>query len=482
MKLPIITSLSAKGSAMLCANCQGVTPAEQGKRLTNRLTKRLTRCRRMSDFLTRRNGTWHFVRRVPSEFASFDARVIVWQSTKVKVQDDRNGRRASQIAEKLNADLEASWHAAALGQTWETTERFETARQCARDLGYDYVEGEQLLQFPIERLLERLESLVSKGVADKPVARAAVLGTEKRPIPMLSKLCEEFEALVGDETKDLSPEQLRIWRNSRARSVKQFVSRVGDKLVTHVTEDDGLDYVEWWRNRIAKGNGLAKSANRDIGQISRMLKDVSVRRRLKIPEIFKGLRLRGETENARLPFETTFIQNVLLAAGALDGLNEEARSVIYVMADTGLRPSEVVNLTSATICLDAPIPHVKILPEGRRLKTEDSEREIPLVGVALAAMHLHPNGFPRYRDKSSSLSGALNKFLAENKLRPTKGHTVYSLRHSFKDRLIGAEAPDSLIDSLMGHKTYKPKYGKGPSLELKLKFLSAIAFNPPPRL
>ena len=131
---------------------------------------------------------------------------------------------------------------------------------------------------------------------------------------------------------------------------------------------------------------------------------------------------------------------------------------------------------------DAPIPHVKILPEGRRLKTEDSEREIPLVGVALVALRLHPNGFPRYRDKSSNLSATLNKFLTENKLRPTRGHTVYSLRHSFKDRLIGAEAPDSLIDSLMGHKTYKPKYGKGPSLELKLKFLSAIAFNPPLRL
>ena len=73
MKLPIITSLSAKGSAMLCANCQGVTPAEQGNCLTNRLTNRLTRRRRMSDFLTRRNGTWYFVRRVPLAFASFDA-------------------------------------------------------------------------------------------------------------------------------------------------------------------------------------------------------------------------------------------------------------------------------------------------------------------------------------------------------------------------------------------------------------------------
>ena len=42
---------------------------------------------------------------------------------------------------------------------------------------------------------------------------------------------------------------------------------------------------------------------------------------------------------------------------------------------------------------------------------------------------------------------------------------------------MAAEAPDSLIDSLMGHKTYKPKYGKGPSLELKLKYLQQIAFK-----
>jgi hypothetical protein len=136
-------------------------------------------------------------------------------------------------------------------------------------------------------------------------------------------------------------------------------------------------------------------------------------------------------------------------------------------------------LQENTIVLKASIPHVKILPEGRRLKSEDSQREIPLVGAALAAMKLRPEGFPRYRDKSSNLSATLNKYLLENDLRPTKDHTVYSLRHSFKDRLIAIEAPDSLIDSLMGHKTYKPKYGKGPSLELKLKYLQRIAFKAP---
>jgi integrase len=146
----------------------------------------------------------------------------------------------------------------------------------------------------------------------------------------------------------------------------------------------------------------------------------------------------------------------------LDGLNEDARYVLYIVADTGLRPSEVVNLQENAIVLSTPILYVSILPDGRRLKTSDSRREIPLVGAALAAMKKRPSGFPRYRDKSSNLSATLNKYLWENGLRPTKDHTVYSLRHSFKDRLIAVEAPDSLIDSLMGHKTYKPKYGKGP--------------------
>jgi hypothetical protein len=54
----------------------------------------------------------------------------------------------------------------------------------------------------------------------------------------------------------------------------------------------------------------------------------------------------------------------------------------------------VVNLTPQAIRLDAEVPHLKIMAEGRRLKTDDSAREIPLVGVALAAMKLRPEGLP----------------------------------------------------------------------------------------
>jgi integrase len=433
----------------------------------------------MPDFLTRRHNTWHFVRRVPAEFARLDNRGVIKHSTRIKIANDRAGRQAVRVAERLNEELELFWKGLCDGKPREQLTSYESARRRARTLGFDYVENEQLLQQQPQARLARLETLVNEGLANDAGARAALLGTRKRPAFMLSKLFGEYETATKDEVKDLSPDQLRIWRNGRIRAVERFVDVIGEKPVNEITPDDAIDYCEWWRDRVVDDEVDAKTANKDIGQLSRMLKEMSIRRRLNLPDIFKGLRLKGETERSRMPYDTNFIQTRLLADGALAGLNEDARLVLYIVADTGMRPSEVVNLQTNAIRLSASIPYVQILPEGRRLKTEDAEREIPLVGAALAAMRLRADGFSRYRDKSSNLSGALNKYLWENGLRPTKNHTVYSLRHSFKDRLVAAEAPDSLIDSLMGHKTYKPKYGKGPSLELKLKYLQQIAFKAP---
>jgi hypothetical protein len=127
--------------------------------------------------------------------------------------------------------------------------------------------------------------------------------------------------------------------------------------------------------------------------------------------------------------------------------------------------------------VDAEVPYIRIEAEGRVLKTEHSERDIPLVGYALESMKRHPQGFPRYFDKGSSLSATLMKHFAKKKLLPTEKHKIYSFRHSFKDRLKAVEAPEELVDEMMGHRIDKPKYGDGYGLALKLKYLTAIAFS-----
>jgi integrase len=93
-------------------------------------------------------------------------------------------------------------------------------------------------------------------------------------------------------------------------------------------------------------------------------------------------------------------------------------------------------------------------------------------------MKRNPNGFPRYREKADSLSALVNKFLENAELLPTDNHSLYSLRHTFEDRLTAVEAPEKIIATLMGHKWMRPRYGAGPSIEQKQKWLLKIAFKP----
>ena len=63
----------------------------------------------------------------------------------------------------------------------------------------------------------------------------------------------------------------------------------------------------------------AKTANREVGQLSGMIKELNILRRLGLPDLFKGLRLKGEVDKEPTPYDTKFIQDRLFAEGALDG-------------------------------------------------------------------------------------------------------------------------------------------------------------------
>jgi integrase len=313
-------------------------------------------------------------------------------------------------------------------------------------------------------------------------ARAALFGTEKVPSVRLSEVFPKFEHQTRNEVRDMSLNQLKRWKNGYILAITDFIRVVGDKALNTITHADIRDYIEWLEGRIEEDEIVAKTANKYIGHCSKMIKSINLKFRLGLPDFFSGQRLQGVENESRPPFPIEFVQNRILADGALMGMNDEARRAVMLMADTGLRLSEAVNLNERTIHLDCDIPYIEVLPDGRRVKTRPSIREIPLVGTALAAMKLQRQGFPRYVDKGASFSAYVNGYLLEAGLRPTRKHTVYSLRHTFKDRLIAAQCQDSMIESLMGHSDDHPKYGSGPALDLKHKVLHAIAFNPPATL
>lgn len=437
----------------------------------------------MADYLTKRDGFWHFTRRVPLAFADLDRRGIVKQSTHIRITDDPKGVRAREEARRINGQLEAYWRGMLDGQSAEAQKRYDAARSRARALGFDYATADEIAQTRrFAEILDRVSALLTRGNQNSDLDMAALHGGERPPALMLSKLFEDFEHLSEGSLTDLSADQRRKWGNPKRRALANLIEVVGDKDLTALTRDDALDFRAALVTRIKKGDVQIDTANKDIGHLNKMLRTVEARRRLGIGPIFGELRIEGGFTDSRVPYDPAFIQDRLLMTGALDRLNSEARAVLYLIVETGLRLSEVTNLTAQTIRLNDPVPHVMVRPIGRRLKTAQSAREIPLVGVSLLAAQAHPLGFPRYKDKSAGLSATINKWLDENGLKPREGQTVYSLRHSFEDRLTAVEAPEKLIAVLMGHKFHRPKYGAGPSLEQKREWLQRIAFTPPSRV
>lgn len=190
-----------------------------------------------------------------------------------------------------------------------------------------------------------------------------------------------------------------------------------------------------------------------------------------------GLAFREGEKNERPPFSDNWIQTKLLNSNALMGLNPEARAIFLGMINTGYRPSEAACAAPDQIVLDAEIPHLIIKPRAdRAIKNRNSKRLIPLTGISLEAFKGLPNGFPNYRNSDATLSSTVNKFLRANGLMESDKHVMYSLRHSFEDRLLRAGVDERVRRDLMGHSLDRERYGQGGGLKFKAEMVRRIAF------
>lgn len=127
------------------------------------------------------------------------------------------------------------------------------------------------------------------------------------------------------------------------------------------------------------------------------------------------------------------------------------------------------NLRPNHIRLDYDVPHIAIQANvdphnPRQIKNAHSARVVPLVGAAFVAMNCFPNGFDRYRDKESSASATINKYLRGNGLLEYLGQVFYCFRHTFEDRMNAADFGDDTRRLLFGHAPIREGYGEGGSL------------------
>lgn len=417
------------------------------------------------NYIIKIGNNYRYRRRVPEEVSHLDKRKEVKISLKTK---DYN--TAIIKADIYNQQMEIFWKSLiASGSSENINEKYDLAVQLAKSYGFAYKTPEQISTSALNEITDRL--LIKTKNRNEI---EAVLGGVDRPEIKLSNCCNLYWDLTVDRLVNKSENQIRKWKNPRKLAMNDFIKVVGDKFLHQITRKDIIDFRSYLSEKIKAGL-KSNTANKKLMHVKDVLKVVSINNEidLEVSTLFIETFFK-KTSNSRPPFEASYVQNILLPN--LSSLNERDRNVLMAMADTGMRTVEVFGLRSDDIFLDSDIPHIWIRSrEGYSLKTPHSERKIPLVGSALIAFQIFPNGF-EHLGHPDTFSNIVNKYLKKNNLRPTPQHSAYSLRHTFKDRLRDVEAPEEIIDELMGHKKKGIPYGRGHKLETKYKWMEKIAY------
>ncbi|MBB3315154.1 integrase [Rhizobium sp. BK181] len=433
-------------------------------------------------YLTERGGVFYYKRRIPTPLVDLDGR---GQHVRISLQtsDLAQARAARDIYEGADDEY---WASLTLGvEANGAKSAYMSAVKRAQAMGFFYRPAGEVAKEDIGSILQRIEAVMSPQ--SPATAIKAALGGVAQPSVSISQAFETYkDEIVPHELAGKSKGQRVRWTNGKQLAVDYFVEIVGDIEMDKISRDDARKFYDHWMKRIAPKEGPAthtpSHGNRLIGNLRVLYRSYfthlgEIDRRNPFEKM--SYKERGKKKRKRPSFPIDWIRDVIFQSKKLANLNDEARGVVLVVAQLGARPSEICNLPPEMIVLNHPVPHLKIEPrddpeDPREIKTESSIRVVPLVGIALDVMKKHPNGFPRYKDKESNLSAALNKFFRENELFPTPKHTVYSFRHSFEDMMKEARVDSELRRILMGHSIDRPEYGEGGSLVLRQAELKKI--------
>lgn len=160
-------------------------------------------------------------------------------------------------------------------------------------------------------------------------------------------------------------------------------------------------------------------------------------------------------------------------------INDSRRKILLLIALTGMRLNEALGIRVVDLHLDdSEFPYLEIRPHRyRRLKTRESERDIPLLPILHESLKEQVKQldkeeqflFPDYASlsgtKSNHASACLNKYIRTLGINKS----IHCLRHSMRDMLRDAEVTKDVIDSIGGWSSgdIGSLYGRGYSLRVK---------------
>lgn len=434
-------------------------------------------------YLILRGNRYVYKRRIPKSVIDFDERAPVVQIS-LKTSDIAIARAKRDLLEEAD---NVYWSEFLLqNDSDKAKQRYQAALKRVEALGFSYQSSFDIAKLPLEDIADRLQIAIEQQKSPQIVD--SILGGVPKPTVTISAAEKiYFDEITPSELLGKSSTQKKHWLNERLASLKNLKTHIGDKNITDVDRQDALAFYRYLNEFVVAKKRSASWGNKELGKIRIFFaKYLSYIGQQDPVNPFSGLSFR-DLKPSRPPFSINWIKSQILVPGALKGINREARHILLTLIDTGARMGEICNLRAENIHLDSDYPFIEIKPSldpdnPREIKTSSSIRRVPLIGLALAVMKKHPEGFLRYRNKETSLSNTLNKYFRDHDLFETENHVIYSFRHSFEDRLKDANIDSELRRAFMGHTINRPKYGSGGSMQWQWEQLKKIEIPFDPKI
>lgn len=371
--------------------------------------------------LKQKGRWWHYYRAVPREFGDVEKRNLISFSLKTGDFTEAKYRAA-----RISSELEKDWRdAKARGVSLcaqDAAERYRAATEVQLQSGFASKTARELSDAD---LLDRLRCLIEGSHSQ--LEQKAVLGLIEQPTLSLADAFDRFWSYIQDEWMRVSHDQQRVKRNVYLKAMRNFETAVGTVPFHQVERRHAIEFRGWWMERL-KAKGLKPyTGNREINSLRRMFGVNHDIDGLSKPNPFSGVRLKETAEVARIPLETEQIR-ALIKPAALPNLAPDFVRLVSLLVNTGMRPVEAIGLELDDVILEHEVPHVHVRKNAvRGLKTDHSERLLPLLGVSLRAAEelVAAGGWGKRSGKNMYATSVINKAMRESGIVTDKRQSLY---------------------------------------------------------
>jgi integrase len=408
------------------------------------------------------DGRCYYQRRVPVDLRAR------YKSSNIKIPlgDDplKAGKKVAQVA----AAHDSLWAAMRGDPSLSSVELHAAARQMLLDAGLEEGIG---LEHPVvgDFLDDLIERQRDSGLS--PLDRVAHQALKKK-LPML---LSEGLALYLDNHKHGKDTKLVT---QAKRDWDALIAVTGDIPIRSFTREHAKQVRDTLLTQM-KTTSVQRRMNTQRAIFTSIRRETGDER----PNPFEALQIAGlgADSKRRTPFQGDELRMIVRRCRQQD---DERRRLVLMLLYTGMRLSEPMGLIADDLKLDDEVPYINLrVHPWRSLKTLNSARLIPLVGVALdLAMTLKASAsadgflFPTYASldsvKGDAASATLNKWLLGV---IGKRKTCHGFRHTMRDLLRNVGTPADVANEIGGwsKRSIGDNYGHGYALEIKARYLSA---------